>query len=47
MLIAPADSPKTVTLAGSPPKAAMLSCTHSQGRDLIQQAQVGALVAIA
>ena len=30
MLIAPADSPKTVTLAGSPPKAAMLSRTHSR-----------------
>ena len=24
----PADSPKIVTLPGSPPKAAMLSCTH-------------------
>ncbi len=30
MLIAPADWPKTVTLAGSPPKAAMFSCTHSR-----------------
>ena len=29
MLIAPADSPKIVTLAGSPPKAAMFSRTHS------------------
>ena len=28
-LIAPADSPKIVTLPGSPPKAAMLSRTHS------------------
>ena len=28
-LIAPADSPKIVTLSGSPPKAAMLSRTHS------------------
>ena len=25
---APADSPNTVTLPGSPPKAAMLRCTH-------------------
>jgi hypothetical protein len=25
---APADSPKTVTLFGSPPNPAMLSCTH-------------------
>ena len=29
MLIAPADSPKTVTLPGSPPKAEMFSRTHS------------------
>lgn len=29
MLIPPADSPKTVTLPGSPPNAPMLSCTHS------------------
>jgi hypothetical protein len=28
MLIAPADSPKTVTVSGSPPKAAMFSRTH-------------------
>ena len=28
--IAPADSPKTVTCPGSPPKAAMLSRTHSR-----------------
>ena len=27
---APADSPKTVTWPGSPPKAAMLSRTHSR-----------------
>ena len=27
--IAPADSPKIVTLPGSPPNAAMLSLTHS------------------
>ncbi len=26
--IPPADSPKIVTLFGSPPKAAILSCTH-------------------
>ena len=30
MLIAPADSPKRVMLAGSPPKAVMFSCTHSR-----------------
>ena len=30
MLIAPADSPATVTMSGSPPKAAMLSRTHSR-----------------
>jgi hypothetical protein len=29
-LIAPADSPKIVTLLGSPPKAAMFSYTHSR-----------------
>jgi hypothetical protein len=28
-LMAPADWPKMVTLAGSPPKAPMFSCTHS------------------
>ncbi len=27
-LMAPADSPATVTRAGSPPNAEMLSCTH-------------------
>ena len=27
-LPAPADSPQMVTLEGSPPKAAMFSCTH-------------------
>jgi hypothetical protein len=27
-LIAPADSPKIVTCAGSPPNALMLACTH-------------------
>ena len=27
-LVPPADSPKMVTLSGSPPKAAMLSFTH-------------------
>ncbi len=45
MLIAPADSPKTVTLPGSPPKAAMFSCTHSQRRELVEQAKVGDAVA--
>lgn len=29
---APDDSPKTVTLRGSPPKAAMLSCTQARAR---------------
>ena len=29
MLMAPADSPNTVTLPASPPNAAMFSCTHS------------------
>ena len=29
-LIAPADSPKIVTLPGSPPKAAIFACTHSR-----------------
>ena len=28
-LMAPADSPKMVTLPGSPPNASMLRCTHS------------------
>ena len=28
----PADWPATVTLAGSPPNAAMFSCTHSKAR---------------
>ena len=32
VLLAPADCPATVTASGSPPKAAMFSCTHS--RDL-------------
>jgi hypothetical protein len=27
--MAPADSPNTVTLPGSPPNEAMLRCTHS------------------
>ena len=31
-LMAPADSPKAVTSSGSPPKAAMLSRTHSRAR---------------
>ncbi len=30
MLIAPADSPNTVTLPGSPPKTAMLSRTQAK-----------------
>ena len=37
----PADSPKTVTRSGSPPKARMLSRTHSQRGDLVEQAPVG------
>ena len=40
MLIAPADSPNSVTLPGSPPKAAMFSLTQSQSRDLVAQAPV-------
>ena len=36
----PADSPKTVTLCGSPPNAAMLSCTQRQGSQLVAQAPV-------
>ena len=40
-LIAPADSPATVTRAGSPPNAAMLSCTHRRAGQLVEQAQVG------
>ena len=36
----PADSPKMVTLPGSPPKAAILSCTHCQRGDLVEQAIV-------
>ena len=40
-LMPPADSPKIVTLPGSPPKAAMLSRTHSQRGDLVEDA-VGA-----
>src|SRR5690606_41699705 len=31
-LCPPADSPVMVTLSGSPPKEAMLSCTHSRAR---------------
>ena len=36
----PADSPAIVTRAGSPPKAAMFFCTHSQRRHLVEQAVV-------
>ena len=32
-LVPPADSPKMVTLLESPPKAEMLSRTHSSARD--------------
>ncbi len=32
--IPPADSPKRVTLEGSPPNAAMFSCTHFRARTL-------------
>ena len=35
----PADSPKIVTFVGSPPKAAMLLCTHSSARDLIEDSR--------
>ena len=36
----PADSPKIVTLPGSPPNAAMLSFTHFRDGDLVEQAVV-------
>ena len=46
-LMPPADSPKIVTLLGSPPNAAMLSRTHSSARDLVEDAEVaGALRAL-
>ena len=46
-LMPPADSPKIVTLLGSPPNAAMLSRTHSRARDLVEDAEVaGALRAL-
>ncbi len=45
MLIAPADSPKTVTLPGSPPKAAMFVLHPLQRGDLVEQAKVGDAVA--
>ena len=41
MLIAPADSPKTVTLSGSPPNAAMFVPHPLEGRDLVEQPHVG------
>ena len=48
MLMPPADSPKTVTLPGSPPKAAMLSRTQLEGGDLVEEADVaGAGVGLA
>ena len=47
MDIAPADSPKTVTRPGSPPKAAMLSRTQRKRGDLVEQPEVGAVVAVA
>ena len=34
VLVPPADSPKMVTLPGSPPKAATLSRTHSSARTM-------------
>ena len=40
MLMAPADSPNSVTLPGSPPNAAMFSWTQSQRGDLIAQTPV-------
>ena len=36
----PALSPKMVTLPGSPPNAAMLSCTQCKRGELIEQAVV-------
>ena len=41
----PADSPKTVTLAGSPPKAAMLLLHPVERGDLVEQAVVAGGVA--
>ena len=41
MLPAPDDSPKTVTRPGSPPKAAMLSCTQRSAADLVEEPAVG------
>jgi hypothetical protein len=34
----PADSPKIITFAGSPPNSAMLLCTHFRGGNQIHQA---------
>ena len=47
MDIAPADSPKTVTRSGSPPKAAMFVPHPREGGDLVEQPQVGAVVTVA
>ena len=44
-LSAPADSPAMVTLAGSPPNAAMLRFTQRSACDLIEQAVVARDVA--
>ena len=41
MLIAPADSPATVTVSGSPPKAATLSRTHSNAATWSSRPRLG------
>ena len=41
MAPAPADSPKTVTFAGSPPNVAISSCTQRRVATLVEQAAVG------
>ena len=40
MLMAPADSPNSVTLPGSPPNPAMFSLTQPQRGDLVAQTPV-------
>ena len=45
--MAPADSPKTVTRSGSPPNAAMFVAHPGERGDLVEQAQVRAVVAVA
>ncbi|MNV49934.1 hypothetical protein D3C71_1419080 [compost metagenome] len=42
MLMLPADSPKTVTLSGSPPKAAILPCTQRRAASWSSKPALGA-----